>query len=468
MRPGGTRPHIALATRPFFCFNFAMRSCSLIQVLCVRGFTRLGTCFGLALFATSAAFAATASTNLESAMPDKVLRAGFASAVLSPNALIPLMGYGFREDKLQPGNDGVHDPLRVRVVVLRQGTNAPNAIVSLDTAVVNTKLAREFRLRVAKALATDSNQVIVCATHTHSAPCLSTNELPESLTNNAAVVEATRAYLEDVGRKVVETAARAAALVFPVRVSCREAALGLGYNRRVMTPGGLRNCWSPQEWPERQPGPMPDPTCTLMMLRQESGSASFLLWSLGVHPVVLGKTSKVVSADFPGRACQLIEEYVPDSQSLFLLGGAANVHPWVATQDRAAMIEPVARAAASFVALLAQATAQVNNPELRTAAKTVAVGKLELDIGVWRVGPVWIVAVPVELFGELAADIRQKLGGPVLLTTLSNGCAGYFPTRKAFEEGGYEIEGIQHKKRLSPGDCEKLADHVKELADSLR
>jgi len=458
---------LALATHRFFCFNFHMRTRSPIPTLRARGFTRLGTCFGLALFATSASFAEIASTNLELAMRDKVLRAGFASAVLSPGPASPLMGFDFRE-QLQPGNEGVHDPLRVRVVVLRQGTNEPNAIISLDTAVVNTQLAREFRQRVAKVLNTDSNHVIVCATHTHSAPCLSTNELPGSLTNNAVVVEATRAYLEDVGRKVVETAVRAAALVFPVRVSYREAALGLGYNRRVMTAGGLRNCWSPQEWPERQPGPMPDPICTLMMLRQESGSASFLLWSLGVHPVVLGKTSKVISADFPGRACQLLEEYVPDSQSLFLLGGAANVHPWVATQDRAAMIEPVARAAASFVALLAQATAQVDNPELRTVARTVAIGKLKLDIGVWRLGPVWIVAVPVELFGELAADIRQKLGGPVLLTTLSNGWAGYFPTRKAFEEGGYEVDGIQRGKRLSPGDCEKLVDHVKELADSLR
>lgn len=401
-------------------------------------------------------------------MPDNTLRAGFASAVLSPGPTNPLMGFDFREDHLQPGNDGVHDPLRVRVVVLRQGTNAPHAIVSLDTAVVNTKLAREFRLRVAKALNSDSNRVIVCATHTHSAPCLSTHELPASLTHNATVVEATRVYLEDVGRKVVETAVRAAALVFPVRLSCREAALGIGYNRRVLTAEGLRNCWSPQEWPEREPGPMPDPTCTLLMLRQQCGSASFLLWSLGAHPLVLGKTSNVVSADFPGRACQLIEDYVPDSQSLFLLGGAANVHPWVATQDRAASIEPVARAAASFVALLAQATAQIDNPELRAAARTVTVGKLKLDISVWRVGPVWIVAVPVELFGELAADIRQKLGGPVLLTTLSNGWAGYFPTRKAFEEGGYEVEGIRHNQRLSPGDGEKLVDHVKELADSLR
>ncbi|MEI8120905.1 MAG: hypothetical protein WCI20_02555 [bacterium] len=420
----------------------------------------------LAMLGSSAALQSAWPVELAAtqAMP---LRAGFASAEMTPGSDGVLFGYDFRSGKLAPGHDGVHDPLHLRVLVLRRDKQTA-AIASLDCAVIDTATAREYRKAIAEGLDTDMAHVIVAATHTHSGAYMSPKQLPPEVKDNSAVVKATAAYGELVRQKLRETAIRAGALTFPVNLYYREAPLGLGYNRRVNTPQGVRNCWSPQEWPDRQPGPSPDPTCSVVMLKESIGSRSTLLWSLGVHPVVLGKTSKVVSADYPGRACQLIEEANPGCRSMFFLGGAGNIHPWIATQDDPKAVETVARGAASFVSLLAQGMAPAPDSDWRTAAATLKIGAYELDVSVWRIGQVWIVAAPVELFAELSAGLRQRLNGPVLLATMANGWCGYFPTRAAFAEGGYEVDGQVKSKSLAPGDSECLVDELVKLAETIK
>jgi hypothetical protein len=387
-----------------------------------------------------------------------MLRAGFASSEIVPGQDCALHGYEFRAGKLQPGNDGVHDPLNVRVTVLKPEGGKPAVIAALDTAVIDGATAREFRGAIATALATEPARVIVAATHTHSAPYLSPSSGDPAASDTPR--KALAVHYEAVKTKLVEAAVRADALVYPVNVFASEAALGLGYNRRVMTAEGLRNCWGPQEWPDRLPGPSPDPACAILLFRSQVGNKSFCLWSLGVHPVVLGKTSKVVSADFPGLACRMIEQELPGSRAMFLLGGAGNVHPWIATQEDPALIEPVARTAASFVSLLTHGASPVARPDLRVAAATLKLSRCEVDVVVWRIGSAWVVALPVELFAELSAELRRQLGGPVLLATLANGWLGYFPTRKAFDEGGYETQDA----RCTSGEGERLVEEVVKLA----
>ena len=364
-----------------------------------------------------------------------MLRAGFARVEITPDKSADLIGYEFRQSDLPPGNIGVHDPLFARVLVLDDGQQRA-AMVSLDHCILLAPFARDLRRAVARQLKTSADRVIVSCTHTHSGPFYRKS-----------------AWLRDC---VTAAAAQAAGLTYAVTISAQESPLGLGYNRRVPTSQGLRHCWNPQEFPELDPGPAPDPTCTVLVLRQVNGPRQYLLWSVGAHPVVLGKTSRLVSADWPGRACQLIDEAVPGRQSLFLLGACGDVHPWIATQEDPAMIEPVARAAAGLVTLLSHAgRGSAAAPTLSIVTKRVRIGRSTLDLAVWRLAGVWIVAAPVELFGALAAALRRQVTGPVMLATNSNGSTGYWPTRAAFAEGGYEVESARAMGR-KPGDGERL------------
>jgi hypothetical protein len=374
------------------------------------------------------------------------LKAGFAEADITPGRDASLMGYGFRA----PGNDGARGPLTVRACAFRDGETLAILVVA-DLAVIPTDVAAELRKAIAERESVPEANVIVAATHTHSGP------YPEG------------DYLGVLRDAVVDTAHRAAGLMFPCTLWHRESAMELGYNRRATAGDVLNNCWGPQEWPDRHPEPMPDTTFSVVLLRQTNGPRSYVLWGTGAHPVVLGRASRSISADYPGEACRLIECYMPDSKAVFVLGGAGNVHPWVATQEDPSGVECVARAAASFAALLTHAVAPVclqpEQPVLQCVAEETMIGGLRVPLTVWRLGTVRVVALPVELFSELSADLRERLSSPMLLATVANGWMQYWLTDSAAREGGYEfqsaVEGFQ------PGMGEELVDAVLRLAERL-
>jgi hypothetical protein len=67
------------------------------------------------------------------------------------------------------------------------------------------------------------------------------------------------------------------------------------------------------------------------------------------------------------------------------------------------------------------------------------------------------MAVPVEMFEELALDLRKRAGGPVFLMTLANGWEEYLPHRAGFDQGGYEVDAAR-QHGYKPGDGEALVD----------
>jgi hypothetical protein len=150
---------------------------------------------------------------------------------------------------------------------------------------------------------------------------------------------------------------------------------------------------------------------------------------------------------------------------VFLAGACGDTHPWIATQEDPTMMEKVGRAAASFASVLAEATSPVGRKgdRLLCRAKTVKFGSDQIDLAVWNVGGLVIAALPVELFSSLGADLRRRIGKPMLLATCANGWHNYWPNRQAFREGGYEVEGARQAGR-KPGDGERLVGEVCRIA----
>ena len=377
-----------------------------------------------------------------------VLRVGFGRADITPEEHRTLIGFGYRDE----GHKGVHDALLARVLLLRDSTNPPAVMVSLDLALLSLKEVRKLRHEISTDLETPTDRILICATHTHSAQYPSREHMAK-----------------DIRPSVMEAVRQAGALAFPVRAWIREAPLGIAYNRRVKMPDGkVRNCWGPQEWFPRQPENAPDPTCSVLVFRQQNGSRQYILWSVGAHPVGFGRVSRVVSGDYPGLACRMIEDYIPGARAIFALGPCGDTQPWVSTQEDPRQVKNLARCTASFVTLLTEAGRPVATkyPEFKTAAKTIELGRTELDLVLWRLGEVWIVGCPGELFQELGLDLRKRLGGPVIFATVASGGGTYLPTKKAFEEGGYEVGAA--RRAFGAGDGEKLMDEFVALADTIR
>jgi hypothetical protein len=73
------------------------------------------------------------------------------------------------------------------------------------------------------------------------------------------------------------------------------------------------------------------------------------------------------------------------------------------------------------------------------AAYAAGAGRIKLPIRFLRINDTVIWSAPVELFCEIAMNVRDR--SPFSHTFYfgyTNGWFGYLPTAKAFEEGGYE------------------------------
>lgn len=367
------------------------------------------------------------------------MNAGFATLDITPTGNCSLLGY---EERL-PGNTGVLDPLSARALIFDDA-----AIVSLDLCILLPEFARELRGVIATELGIPIGRVILSCTHTHSGPYPFVGDASDGPFQAMPMRESNAAFVRDLPAKLRTVVRAAAAHRQPIdQISVVETPLAIAYNRRVPTPTGIRHCWNPAESPELKPLPAADPTCTALSIGDK------LIWSFGAHPVVLGKRSRVISADWPGAACAAI-----GGENLFVLGACGETHPWLATQDDPAAVKIVGERVGQFVkAQLGRGT---------SAAPTLAIAAKD-DMAVWRIGPAWLVAAPVELFSELAVELRRQLRDPVVLATNTNGWTGYWPTRAAFAEGKYEVNGAIAMGR-QPGDSERLIAELVALAQTLQ
>jgi len=79
-----------------------------------------------------------------------------------------------------------------------------------------------------------------------------------------------------------------------------------------------------------------------------------------------------------------------------------------------------------------------------------------------------LVGIPGELFCELGLRIKRDSPFPrTFVTSLTNGEVGYIPTRRAFEEGGYETIPARSSP-LAPGAGEMVAEAALELLHRVR
>lgn len=92
------------------------------------------------------------------------LRAGVARECITPNRNVPLGGYGARQGRPMTG---VHDDVWVRALYLECDGRRLLWLTS-DLCLI----VREIREAVRQALALRPEELLVCASHSHSAPPL--------------------------------------------------------------------------------------------------------------------------------------------------------------------------------------------------------------------------------------------------------------------------------------------------------
>jgi neutral ceramidase len=388
-------------------------------------------------------------------LPGGEFKAGVARRDVTPPKGGKLYGYGARGDDV---STGVHDPLYAKAVVMSDG-NVRLAIVTLDLG--SMPAANTTRLREAIVRPTGIDQVLLVASHTHSAPAFAADF---SMTG--------RSYVAWMEQQVVDAVLDANEELKPAQVGAGWGQVAEGHNRRLVNDdGSVTMLWGNRD---RRPTSPVDHSLGVIAVDRTDGTPMATLFNFACHPVVLGPENLELSADWPGAMMAYLEDRV-GGQAMFLQGAAGDINPfWDKTAPEDGGFEQVEKMGIA-VAVEAQRVRDgidqwEKNPELNIAQQRFA---LELrwnpddpdarksanadfarilqyyldgfakeksaEVNTILIGErIALATFPGEFFVEHGLRLKST---SVIQNTFfvgyTNGAVGYFPTIRAAAEGGY-------------------------------
>jgi len=424
------------------------------------------------------------------------IRCGVARVDISPAIGTPLAGYPFVERPCL----GTHDPLYATAMVF-EARGAMAAIVALDLLAVGPALVGAVREQAHRRFGISPDHLMVCATHTHSAPALPLGPIADPGVYGIADPR----YADALPANVQAAIQTAASTLRPVDLTLSHVRVdGVTSNRR-------------------HPEGVTDPTVSVFCARDRTGgSVVGTLMTFACHPTVLHADNRLASSDFPWAARRVVEERAGGA-ALYATGAAGDQSTRytrrAASFDDAARLGAIVGDAAAAVAshgtllagtgvrgrrrfvmlplrrlpalhdaehALARAEehlADVTAAGAPTAARRsaeVAVfgarhttrwvktgvggsGDADAEVQVLSIGGLKIVGLPVELFAEDGLRLRVETAAPLILVCYANDMLGYAPPAAAFDEGGYEPSSTL----LGPEARDRLMDATRDLLEAV-
>jgi hypothetical protein len=415
------------------------------------------------------------------------MKAGTAQIEITPPPGLELAGFAKRP---QPSTASL-DPLFVRALYLEDGGQRLLWVHS-DVLGVTEALVTRLRRVLGAELAIPHSNILVSATHTHSAPATI------QLTGCGRVEPAFVTEFESRGR-------RAAHLAVKDSEACRlvsaEGVCDLGVDRRHFASAHT------------------DPRVTALGWLRKDGSFKTAFLNYAMHPVCL--RADAMSADWPGAAAGALSEALPGKPTVLVSSGACgNINP-PAVGVTHAQVSDWGRQIAESVSnkLLAAPSlrggsngtglrvivsrgpipiedwnaGQVEDYAKACLADPVGCGefgdtfrlavttwrssmldrlrchepaKVQAELGLISLGQTSILTVNGEIFSRFNALVASAARGPVCTVAYANGMLGYIPSAEAYDEGGYEVAWAMlfyNLPRLRKGGLELLAERARRL-----
>ena len=411
------------------------------------------------------------------------LRVGVAQVNYTPRLGLALMG-NFRDDY---GARGVHDPLMAKAVVFEEPGLQRAAILSVDICMLDRNNVSFMRNHIASRCPLRPEEILICATHTHSAPApMALGSLPRC---SDADVET-----------FLTTAAQAVVNAFQDLSSARISAghgteSRVSFNRRLRCRDGRTH----MNWEQLDPvfvveplGPI-DPRLTSLTITREGRPITAMV-NFGLHPAILAGDNWLYSADFPAYLAEGLSRLQgPEFITLFLNGPCGDVNHLDYTDLLQGRGFQMTQRVGYMLAVSARETIQrsvpVEGTSIRLSHEKVALPRLRIteeerawcerviaeaersnspglvdglpdefyartrlkmyraqhtddlvEVMAIRIGDVGIVGLPGEILCELGIAIAGRSPARhTLIVELANDAIGYIPTREAYAQGGYEV-----------------------------
>ncbi|UCD39053.1 MAG: neutral/alkaline non-lysosomal ceramidase N-terminal domain-containing protein [Fidelibacterota bacterium] len=384
---------------------------------------------------------------------------GFAKVNITPPILTCSNG-GFYDDP-KALHLGVHDELYARAIVFQEG-NQMAAIVSADLINLPRHTVESIKEMIGKHTGLAGESIILHATHQHSGPF--SYRKKEGIRNDA--------YWTVTEQKIVGVVYSALQDMQPCLIGAGSTDLDMSLNRRILQEDGTV-LYLPHH-PGLTPNQVVDQEVGVVSFRKLDKRPLVTLINYSCHPLTIGFVPRMISADFPGAVVREVENRLFGS-AVYTGGACGNIHPKKHCEGFEAMDE-LGRAIADRAIEVLPFIQTGKGGEPRTLYREV---DLELnpdkmdgneDIAEYREGRTYrfgitvialneiaFVAIPCEYFVEFQLEIKKQspFAHTYLLTT-SNGYAGYVPDRKAYDQGGYEVNST----KFMPGSGEMIQENI--------
>jgi len=428
------------------------------------------------------------------------LFAGAARVDITPPVGADLTGFGARLS----ASTGVHDPLYARAIALRQGA-AESIVINCDLLGLDAAFVAVARRAIESATGVPCAKILIACTHTHSGAA-------SMYLRYCGDVDA--GYMAGVLERIAEVAAVAHGALEPATVASGVTTVGdVSVNRRIEG-GPIDDELDVVRFDDEQGNAIAVITCFachpiaagspnrlvsadfpgVLTQRLEAATGAVALFVNGasaqINPLLPTTALDASSGDFGWverigtRLADAALELWPRlkrSRRVALKTHSRELDLPLQRVDlnelEAAHRESAKTLAASLKRLpdheayleFKWATMVLEwAAETRDAVQCGGVPKsIAAEVQTIELGDVVLVAIPGEFFLEYGQQIKRALAPRrAIVSTYTNGNFGYFPTRKAFTEGGYETLAYRfygYPAAFSPAAGEKMVAAVKAL-----
>jgi neutral/alkaline ceramidase-like enzyme len=381
-------------------------------------------------------------------------RVGIAKADITPPLEVGILMSSGR--RLWQPFEGVRMPLEARALVL-QRDNVRLAVVSLDLLGLGDEAVggmRQFKQRMAADAGrmVEADRIVLCCTHTHSAPS-------SAGCTDLIHTEPFKAWVGDLSRQIGSAIKDAAGSARPCRLMVgAESAPGHTVNRRIKTKQGIRSYRTTMD-PDIVIGPEgpTDELVNVAAFMDGSNRPVAMVVNAPCHPVH-EMCIPQVSPDFPGEMVRELDRRHAGCVAMFLNGSAGNMNPPQvsggaddARKHGLLLADTVDRALGKLLPVkgngLAISWREIEMPGRDPKGQPLE-EPLRTRLAAIRLGNAVCCLLPGESFIETSLAIREASPWDfTMVVGYAEEWIGYIPTDQAFDNGGYET---------NPGASSKL------------
>lgn len=401
------------------------------------------------------------------------LQAGFACVVCIPDDAVVYIAGGTAEN--DPSTDGLLDEIAVTCIALQQGGQTYLVYTCDVVDIYSFYTTTETTITEKTGIA--ASNIILNATHTHSAPTLKDN-LPGKdaylLKFNAACAEAGEKAIADLSEATLSYGSVMTEQMVRVRHYYMNDGTTCGNGHGSASSGYKEHMY-----------PADEECQVLRLTRAAEDKKDIVLMNLGAHATICSREAYThyLSADFPFYARNYVEQ-TADVHCAYFIAASGDQVPGSKIVGEIPYTTPVAygEKLGSYVleCLNSMTDAQGSNVSLYsekfyakrkeygayTEGEVVsAVQSRTFPTNTMTIGDVGLVFFPGEMFGS--SGRRLKDNSPMAMTfvvTNSEEDQGYFPTAIAEEHSFYEYDIT----KFATGTGDVCADRYCEILTALK